>query len=121
MQAGQVSGDIVPMFTTHPSHFGHTKIQRKGAQTAGGDLVRGDLVRDDLVSGFAGALKDAFYKVNDLQIQSDELTKALAVRPETVDVHDVTIAAEKARIALLFTKSIVDRVTQAYKELINVR
>jgi flagellar hook-basal body complex protein FliE len=111
MQAGQVSGDIVSMTTTHPSHFGHTKIQRKGAQAAG----------DDLVSGFAGALKDAFYKVNDLQLQSDELTKALAVRPETVDVHDVTIAAEKARIALLFAKSIVDRVTQAYKELINVR
>ena len=111
MQAGQVSGDIVPMTTTHPSHFGYTKIQRKGAQDAGGDFV----------SSFTGALKDAFYKVNDLQLQSDELTKALAVRPETVDVHDVTIAAEKARIALLFTKSIVDRVTQAYKELINVR
>src|SRR3990170_4217885 len=102
MQAGQVSGDIVPMTTTHPSHFGYTKIQRKGSKAAGEDLVR-----DDPVSGFAGALKDAFYKVNDLQIQSDELTKALAVRPETVDIHDVTIAAEKARIALLFTKSIV--------------
>lgn len=116
MQAGQVFGDIVPMTTTHPSHFGNTKVQGKGAQAAAGDFVR-----DDFVSGFAGALKDAFYKVNDLQLQSDELTKALAVRPETVDVHDVTIAAEKARIALLFTKSIVDKVTQAYKELINVR
>jgi flagellar hook-basal body complex protein FliE len=59
--------------------------------------------------------------VNGLQTQSDELTKALAVRPETVDVHDVTIAAEKARIAVLFTKSIVERVTQAYKELLNMR
>jgi flagellar hook-basal body complex protein FliE len=111
MQAGQVSGDLVPIVTTHPSHFGYPKVQQKG----------GDSGRDDFVSSFAGALKDAFFKVNDLQLQSDELTKALAVRPETVDVHDVTIAAEKARIALLFTKSIVDRVTQAYKELINVR
>ena len=111
MEAGQVSGDIVPMAVTHPSHFGTPQVRRKGGETSGSDFV----------SGFAGALKDAFYKVNDLQLQSDELTKALAVRPETVDVHDVTIAAEKARMALFFTKSIVDRVIQAYKELINVR
>ena len=111
MEAGQVIGDIVPMRVTHSSHIGAPQTQRKG----------GEASRDDFVSGFAGALKDAFYKVNDLQLQSDELTKALAVRPETVDVHDVTIAAEKARMALLFTKSIVDRVIQAYKELINVR
>jgi flagellar hook-basal body complex protein FliE len=111
MQADQVSGDMVSMITTHPSHFGYSKIQRKGGEASGSDFV----------SSFTGALKDAFFKVNDLQLQSDELTKALAVRPETVDVHDVTIAAEKARIALLFTKSIVDRVTQAYKELINMR
>jgi flagellar hook-basal body complex protein FliE len=111
MQPGQVSGDSVPMAVTHSSHIGAPQVRRKG----------GEASRDDFVSGFAGALKDAFYKVNDLQIQSDELTKTLAVKPETVDVHDVTIAAEKARMALLFTKSIVDRVVQAYKELINVR
>jgi flagellar hook-basal body complex protein FliE len=111
MQPGQVFGDIVPMAVTHPSHYGAPQVRRRDGEAAG----------EDFVSGFAGALKEAFYKVNDLQLQSDELTKALAVRPETVDVHDVTIAAEKARMALLFTKSIVDRVIQAYKELINVR
>ena len=38
-----------------------------------------------------------------------------------VPVHDVTIAAEKARLSLFFTKSIVDRITQAYRELSNLR
>jgi flagellar hook-basal body complex protein FliE len=115
MQAPQASGnfaphgDVVPLSATHPSHFGFPKAVEKGGSAA------------DLASGFANALKDALYKVNGLQVQSDELTKALAVRPDTVDVHDVTIAAEKARMALLFTKSIVERVTQAYKELINMR
>ena len=110
VNAKQVSGDFVPLMATHKSHFGNTE-QKIGA----------DRVNDDFVSGFANALKDAFYRVNDLQLQSDELTRALAVRPDTVDVHDVTIAAEKARTALLLTKSIVERITQGYRELINMR
>ncbi len=110
MNAGQVSGDFVPLVATHKSHFGYAKRE-----------IGADRVTEDFVSGFANALKDAFYRVNDLQLQSDELTRALAVRPDTVDVHDVTIAAEKARTALLLTKSIVERITQGYRELINMR
>ena len=102
----QAQGDIVPLIATNPRHFGNFKTVRKN---------------EDFVSGFANALKNALYKVNNLQRESDRLTKALAVRPDTVDIHDVTIAAEKARLALTLTKSIVDRAVQAYRELINLR
>jgi len=99
-------GDVVKLLATHRSHFGEP---------------RPSVEEKDLITGFVGALKKAFYNVNELQLRSDELTRALAVRPDSVDIHDVTIAAEKARIALQFTKSIVDRVTQAYRELMNMR
>lgn len=107
---GRVSpmGDLVPLNATHRAHFGRAKAVDEKKD-------------EDFATSFANAMKDALYRVNDLQIASDELTKTLAVRPDTVDIHDVTIAAEKARMALLFTKSIVERVTQAYKELINMR
>jgi len=103
---GEAIGDIVILRATHPSHFGFTKPPERD---------------DNFISDFGKALKDAFYKVNNLQNQSDKLTRALAVNPDSVDVHDVTIAAEKARLALTFTKSIVDRITQTYRELINMR
>jgi len=104
-----VHGNDVFMNATHGAHFGFVERQ-KGAKSG-----------QDFVTEFSNALKDALYRVNDLQLQSDGLTKALAVRPDTVDIHDVTIAAEKARTSLLLTKSIVERITQAYRELINMR
>ena len=103
-------GDIVSLSATNKAHFGFP-----------GEKLKAGKKSDDFATSFADALKDAFYRVNDLQMESDKLTTALAVRPDTVDIHDVTIAAEKARTALLFTKSIVDRITQAYRELINLR
>jgi len=104
-----VHGDEVLMNATHRAHFGYSSRQ-KGVKNG-----------QDFVTEFSNALKSALYRVNDLQLQSDELTNALAVRPDTVDIHDVTIAAEKARTSLLLTKSIVERITQAYRELINMR
>jgi flagellar hook-basal body complex protein FliE len=100
-------GDLVPLVATNRMHFGYRKVHPKKP--------------DEFISDFEKALRQAFYKVNDLQIESEQLTEALATRPDTVDIHDVTIAAEKARLALMFTKSIVDRITQAYRELSNLR
>ena len=102
-----VQGDLVPLVATNRMPFGARKVLEKKP--------------DEFISDFSKALKDAFYKVNDLQIESERLTEALATRPDSVDIHDVTIAAEKARLALMFTKSIVDRITQAYRELSNMR
>jgi len=103
----KVAGDIIELAATNKSHFDYRKkVERKS---------------DNFIEDFGTALKDAFYKVNDLQVKSDKLTEALAVKPDTVDIHDVTIAAEKARLSLQFTKLIVDKMIQAYKELINMR
>ena len=45
----------------------------------------------------------------------------MAVDPESVDIHDVQIAAEEAEMAVLFTKNIVDKAIRAYKEILNLR
>jgi flagellar hook-basal body complex protein FliE len=102
-----VQGDMVSMVATNRMHFGSSKITERKP--------------DEFISDFANSLEKAFYKVNDLQLESDRLTEAMAVRPDSVDIHDVTIAAEKARLALQFTKSVVERITQAYRELSNLR
>jgi flagellar hook-basal body complex protein FliE len=79
-------------------------------------------VADDDVSGsFKDMLSESIGKVNDLQVQSDELTQKMIYEPESVDIHTVMIAAQKAELALSFTKAVRDEAIKAYKELINLR
>jgi flagellar hook-basal body complex protein FliE len=41
--------------------------------------------------------------------------------PDSVNVHDVTVALAEANLALSMTKAVVDRALAAYREIINVR
>jgi len=64
---------------------------------------------------------DELNTVNNLQLKSDELSRRLVTDPDSVDVHDVTIALAEANMALNITKSVVDRVIRAYRDIITAR
>jgi flagellar hook-basal body complex protein FliE len=76
---------------------------------------------DNVAESFAETLKKSLEKVNDLEVGSEELTQKLVYDPNSVDVHEVMIAAEKARMAITLTKTITDGVIRAYRELSNLR
>jgi flagellar hook-basal body complex protein FliE len=76
---------------------------------------------DNFAETFASALKSALSKVNDLQVEADELTQKMVYDPNSVDAHEVMIAAEKARMSITFTKTIADGVIKAYRELTTLR
>ncbi|MBE7412968.1 MAG: flagellar hook-basal body complex protein FliE [Leptospiraceae bacterium] len=76
---------------------------------------------DDVAESFASVLKKSFENVNDAQVQADEMTQKLVFDPNSVDAHDVMIAAEKARISLTFTKTLADGFVRAYRELTSLR
>lgn len=69
---------------------------------------------------FDDFLKNALDKVNNLQKNSENDTKLLALG-EVENVHDVTIAAEKAKIALQMTLTIRNKVVDAYKEIMRMQ
>lgn len=71
--------------------------------------------------GFASLLLESLNGVNEQQQTADALSVQSIVDPESVNPHDVTIAAAKANMSLSITKSVVDRVIQAYREIQNVR
>jgi flagellar hook-basal body complex protein FliE len=100
------SGDKVSIKTTDSRHYG--------------DKAELESV-DNVAESFASALKKSLEKVNDLQIHADELTQKMIYNPNSVDAHEVMIAAEKARMALTFTKTIADGVIKAYRDLTNLR
>jgi len=69
---------------------------------------------------FSSLLKNALDKVNELQIQSEEYKQLLATG-EVDSIHDVTIAAEKASVALQLTLSIRNKVVEAYQEIMRMQ
>ena len=65
---------------------------------------------------FTDVLKDSMTTVNDLQVQSDTLTQRLALG-EVDDVSEVSIAVEKAELALRLMVQIRDKLVDAYNQV----
>jgi flagellar hook-basal body complex protein FliE len=107
LSSSQAFGDVVKLARTDPRHFagmGEEAAAPQGAEQAFGTL-----------------LFNALNNVNSSQLKGMELTQQMITDPESVDVHDVTIALAEANLALSMTKAIVDRAISAYREIINVK
>jgi len=105
--AVQAYGDVVKMARTNPRHlagFGEQPAAAPGPEQSFGSLLLG-----------------ALGSVNDSQLRSMDLTQQMVTNPDSVNVHDVTIALAEANLALSMTKAIVDRALSAYREIINIR
>ncbi|PJZ85180.1 flagellar hook-basal body complex protein FliE [Leptospira harrisiae] len=99
-------GDKVGIFRSDERHYGKTNEAKSPDEVAG---------------TFGDALKKAFEQVNDQQTEADELTQKIVFDPNSVELHDVMIAAEKARISLTFAKTMSDGFVRAYRELTTLR
>lgn len=99
-------GDKVSIHTNDTRHYGDIKPTHSP---------------DDVAESFAEVLNKSLEKVNDQQVEADQLTQKLVFDPNSVDSHQVLIAAEKARISLTFTKTMIDGVIKAYRDLSNLR
>lgn len=101
------SGHIVKLNTSNPLHFsGAPRIERE---------------EDDVSGSFSDMLNSALTKTNDLQVDAEALMQKMIYKPESVDIHQVMIATQKAEIALGLTKAVRDGAINAYRELINLR
>lgn len=100
------SGSKVEMKTTNPLHFS--------------DKVNAP-ADDDVAKSFSDMVAEMVGKTNDLQVESEGLTKKMIYQPESVDVHTVMIAQQKAEVALTFTKAVRDEAIKAYREIMNLR
>jgi len=76
---------------------------------------------DDVAKSFGEMLNETIGKTNNLQVESETLTRKMIYAPESVNVHTVMIAQQKAEIALTFTKAVRDEAIRSYRELMNLR
>jgi len=69
---------------------------------------------------FSKLLKENLNNVNKLQMQSNEITEQFALG-NIDNVHDVTIAAQKASTALNLTVAVQNKVMDAYNEIMRMQ
>ncbi|GBF50607.1 flagellar hook-basal body protein FliE [Leptospira ryugenii] len=100
------NGDRVSVQRTDNRHYGKTNEAKSPDEVAG---------------TFADAMKKAFEQINDQQVTADEMTQKIVFDPNSVELHEVMIAAEKARISLTFAKTMTDGFVRAYRELTTLR
>jgi flagellar hook-basal body complex protein FliE len=70
---------------------------------------------------FATMLMDAMNKTSQDQNNVERLTELAIVDPESVDVHELTIAMAKANMSLSLSKAIIDRTVTGFKDILSQR
>ncbi len=106
LSTAQVSGHVFEMARSDPRHLVGQSFGPAPASTS---------------QNFGDLLMDSLNSVNAMQQTSEALSIQAVIDPESVNAHDVSIAAAKASMSLSITKNVVDRVIQAYREIQSVR
>lgn len=76
--------------------------------------------RRDSVQNFGDFLKAALNKVNQTQLEAEQITKDFVLGND-VELHQVILATEKAELALQLTIQIRNKVIEAYQELMRMQ
>jgi flagellar hook-basal body complex protein FliE len=124
-----VTGDKVPMTITNPKHM----VPAKGSFTVGGTTLdgQGALIAElgnrigaDAVTragSFEDAMLQALDKVSASQQFASQLSQMAITDPDSVDVEDLTFAQAEASMSLRLANTILTRIVQGWKDLINIR
>lgn len=101
-----LKGDIIPLQTSQEGHWDGTSPVKETTSDA---------------QNFYSMLMNSIDQVNDKQIEAENLSVKAVAEPGSVQLHDVLIATENARISLTFAKTLVDQAVKTYRELTNLR
>jgi flagellar hook-basal body complex protein FliE len=125
--ANMVSGDKVTMRLTHSRHLSADAYTRPGGFTGqpGQTVLALEKITGAGAVTRAGSFEEAMLRALDQVSVADNTAGSLAQRaitePDTVDIHDLTIAQAKAGMALDITRNILSRLVQGWRDIINTR
>jgi len=110
------------MRLTHPGHMGPVNSPFVGSGANIMNLERTIGAQDVTRAGtFQHAMLRALDGVSEAQQNASRIAVEAMINPHLVDTHDVTIAQAQARMSLELTQSIMNRVVQGWRDLINTR
>lgn len=105
---------------TNPAHIGNSPLQSLGsiAQKAKEQSHTEVSIKSD---SFESYLMEAVSNLNKQQNSVTNIQKQLITDPDSVDIHDVTIAMSKAQMSLSLAQSVVDRIIKGWSEVTTTR
>ena len=80
------------------------------------NIKRDNKVINTKENTFSGVLKKSLDKINQKQRLSDEATKAF-VRGEDIEISDVMLLGEEAKISLQYAVQVRNKLVEAYQEI----
>lgn len=107
LRSNQVTGDQIDIKREYARHLTAEGIQAPLTDKEG--------------NTFEDQLFEALNGVNSDQLNTQSVMTQMITNPDSVDVHDVTIAMAKADMSLNVTKAVIDRAVKAYKEITSFR
>jgi flagellar hook-basal body complex protein FliE len=114
--------DTVTMLRTHPKHMG--PLDSPYAGSGKNILALEKKIGADGITGagtFEQAMLQSLDKVSGAQQYASHLNQEAIINPDAVDVHDITIAQAEATMSLNITRTILSRLVQGWRDLINTR
>jgi flagellar hook-basal body complex protein FliE len=70
---------------------------------------------------FEDVMLQALDSVSGASKRASYLQQKAIINPDSVDVHDITIAQEEANMAMGITRNVLSRLVQGWRDLINTR
>lgn len=108
LSRSQVQGNDIQMKTTSQMHFNST-----------GRMNANDKTKD--TDAFAKVLLQSVEEANTLSQKAGDLEEKMMLYPDQVNVDEVMIASEKARLTMSFFKSITEKALRAYNDIMMLR
>jgi len=112
----------LPLRVTHPNHIvsSNTEFLNLGGRITETEKKIG--AEAVIRSGtFEEAMLSALDKVSAYQQYASNLNQMALIDPDSVNVEDVTIAQAEAMMSLNITRTVLNRVVQGWRDLINTR
>ena len=110
------------MMRTHPKHMGPIDSPYAGSGNKVISLEKKigaeGITRADT---FQYSMLQALDKVSGAQQFAGALEREAIINPDSVDVHDITIAQSMANMSLGISRNILSRLVQGWRDLINTR
>jgi len=109
------------MNVTHPKHMMPPELQQSGSIRGINALERQVSSTANTGAGDFRNMLKALDNVSDAQKFASKLQVEAIINPDSVDIHDVTMAQAQASLSLNITRNILNRLVQGWRDLINTR
>lgn len=110
------------MARTAEAHYGHQKLLNTAEA---GSVLNIESAAENAQAekrvSFEDYLITAVKSMNEQQLDVNRLQQQLITEPDSVDIHDVSIAMAKARMSLNLAQTVIDRLVQGWSEITTTR